>query len=414
VRRGLVSELPKLISVIDQESLRKDFLEMLKRLQTDEMESVRTDIFDAAVTMMGKVDLRSTEEHLLPLALECVKDKSWRVRSRVAQNFIKLQKYCPKHVVENHVISALESLVHDNESEIRVEMLKNLEDFCRGLDESSRKKIVREKVVPLLKDLATDPEESVKQSLASCLLNISPAVGKDITIDYLIPTAIKLLKDKDGSAQVRQNLVSSLGKVGAVVGLKSLNNSLIPPIIELSSDPKWHVRLEVLNQLPVLADILGVQFFNDRINKICLALLSDPVFDVREAMAKTLGALVGTFGTEWFFAQFLPPLVMIKEAMIKDRNYRRRMTVLHTLGHVATTAKPDFVVSHILPAITSMSTDKVANIRISVAITLQNLCAILNNAIVQSQVKPILEKLKEDADVDVCDFARDALQYVKT
>ena len=56
---------------------------------------------------------------------------------------------------------------------------------------------------------------------------------------------------------------------------------------------------------------------------------------VREATAKALGSLVGTFGTDWFLSRILPQM----NILMKDRNYRRRMTILHTFGFVAAATK---------------------------------------------------------------------------
>jgi len=391
--------------VIDRECLKKDYRDLLTRLQADDTESVREGIFEATVTMMTKTDAATLENDLVPLVMECVQDKSWRVRLAVARNFSKFQKVCPKHVVEGQVASALEKLIHDDEVEIRKEMASKLEAFSSDLDDSNRKRVFIKSVLPLIKDLSIDAVASVRETLAASLLTLSAIVGKDVTIDYLIPTAMLLLKDDSG--QVRLNLVSSLGHVGEVVGLKSLNASLIPPILELSLDPKWHVRLEVVNQFPVLASKLGVDFFNQYVNEASLRLLTDPVFDVREATAKALGSLVGTFGTDWFLSRILPQM----NILMKDRNYRRRMTILHTFGFVAAATKQEFVVTMILPAISTLSTDKVANIRISVAIILQRLCGFVDKGVIDSHIKPMLEKLKEDADVDVSDFAKDALNF---
>jgi len=163
-----------------------------------------------------------------------------------------------------------------------------------------------------------------------------------------------------------------------------------------------------VDQLPLLAEKLGVEFFNISVNDVCLQLLSDPVFDVREATARALGTLVAHFGSDWFCAQIWPKMSILG----KDRNYRRRMTVLHALGHVgaaAATINQDFTNVHIMPAIMAMSSDKIANIRISVATTLQRLGSLLNGSIVNSHMKPVLEKLKDDIDLDVQDCAKEAI-----
>jgi len=55
-----------------------------------------------------------------------------------------------------------------------------------------------------------------------------------------------------------------------------------------------------------------------------------------------------------------------------------------------------------------MSTDNVPNVRFNVAKTFQRIGHIFEKGVASSQVKPVLEKLKDDADNDVKYFATEA------
>ena len=56
-----------------------------------------------------------------------------------------------KHIAVNQVLSALERLVRDEEAEIRITSARTLEQFCADLDEPSRKRIISQHIIPLLK-----------------------------------------------------------------------------------------------------------------------------------------------------------------------------------------------------------------------------------------------------------------------
>lgn len=62
-----------------------------------------------------------------------------------------------------------------------------------------------------------------------------------------------------------------------------------------------------------------------------------------------------------------------------------------------------------LPTVLTMATDNVANVRFNVAKTLQRIGPFLEPSAVQTQVKPILDKLNTDSDVDVKYFASEAI-----
>jgi len=54
-----------------------------------------------------------------------------------------------------------------------------------------------------------------------------------------------------------------------------LSETLLPAIVELAEDPKWRVRLAIIEYMPLLASQLGVQFFDDKLNSLCMTWLID-------------------------------------------------------------------------------------------------------------------------------------------
>ena len=60
-------------------------------------------------------------------------------------------------------------------------------------------------------------------------------------------------------------MVARLGEVNGVVGVELLAQSLLPTVLELARDPKWRVRLAILERMPLLAEQLGGDFFNERL-----------------------------------------------------------------------------------------------------------------------------------------------------
>ncbi len=70
---------------------------------------------------------------------------------------------------------------------------------------------------------------------------------------------------------------------------------------------------------------------------------------------------------------------------------------------------PEMTERLLLPTVLSMASDPVANVRFNVAKTLTLVGPNLNTTIMQSQVKPTLTKLNEDADFDVRYYASEAV-----
>ena len=70
---------------------------------------------------------------------------------------------------------------------------------------------------------------------------------------------------------------------------------------------------------------------------------------------------------------------------------------------------PDICSKLVLPTVTNLANDSVANVRFNVAKTLQLIAPMVEPTLIHGVIKPCLDKLNSDADVDVKYFAQEAL-----
>lgn len=85
------------------------------------------------------------------------------------------------------------------------------------------------------------------------------------------------------------------------------------------------------------------------------------------------------------------------------------MTCLFCLNMLAEVCGNDITTKLFLPTVLLLAADPVANVRFNVAKTLQKISQFLDGSVIDGQVKPALEKLNGDADVDVKHFASEAM-----
>jgi serine/threonine-protein phosphatase 2A regulatory subunit A len=149
----------------------------------------------------------------------------------------------------------------------------------------------------------------------------------------------------------------------------------------------------------------GVEFFDEKLNSLCMTWLVDHVFAIREAATNNLKKLVEKFGIDWAQNTVLPKVL----AMSRDQNYLHRMTCLFCINVMADVVGAEVTNKVLMPVVATLASDQVANVRFNVAKTLQKLAPNLESSCVQSQVKPILDKLNGDSDVDVKYFAQEAI-----
>lgn len=339
----------------------------------------------------------------MPTLRQCAADSSWRVRYMVAEKFTDLQKAVGSEITKTDLVPAFQFLLKDTEAEVRASAATKVKEFCANLDKSSQEQIIMTSILPSVKELVSDPNQHVKSALASVIMGLSPLLGRQNTIEHLLP--LFLIQLKDDWPEVRLNIISTLDCINDVIGIQQLSQSLLPAIVELAEDSKWRVRLAIIEYMPLLAGQLGQEFFNQKLRELCFNWLNDHVYAIREAATLNMKKIVQTFGTPWAEQNIIPQILV----MYKNNNYLHRMTCLFCMNALADVCSPDQIKRLFLPTIKVLSTDPVANVRFNVAKTLQKLSPFLDQATIEAEVKPILDKLNTDTDVDVKHFAQEAI-----
>merc|ERR1711878_202854 len=121
-------------------------------------------------------------------------------------------------------------------------------------------------------------------------------------------------------------------------------------------------------------------------------------------MGHGLKKLVEKFGTDWAQQTIIPKVIQ----MSRDQNYLHRMTCLFCINVLAEACGADITERLLLPTVLGMAGDCVANVRVNVAKTILSISKVLPAAAIQSQVRPCIEKLNTDSDLDVRYYASDA------
>ncbi|RCI13688.1 hypothetical protein L249_7971 [Ophiocordyceps polyrhachis-furcata BCC 54312] len=294
-----------------------------------------------------------------------------------------------------------------------------------------------------IEDLVSDNSQHVRAALGTQISGLAPILGKQETIDHLLPMFLQMLKDE--FPEVRLHIISKLELVnqgtktrdGAgscctdeveVIGIELLSQSLLPAIVQLAEDKQWRVRLAIIEYIPLLASQLGVKFFDEKLSNLCMGWLGDTVFSIREAATHNLKKLTEVFGVEWASEQIIPKVM----GMGSHPNYLYRMTTCFAISTLATVVSMEVIAKSILPMLDKMVDDDIPNIRFNVAKTYAVLIGALRrlpdegtlyslekegaeatpsprgNELIQQRIMPNLGKLQKDDDVDVRFFATTA------
>uniref|UniRef100_A0A8C9VYL4 Protein phosphatase 2, regulatory subunit A, beta b n=1 Tax=Scleropages formosus TaxID=113540 RepID=A0A8C9VYL4_SCLFO len=386
VRRAAASKLGEFAKVLELEYVKSDIISLFTALASDEQDSVRLLAVEACVSIATLLPQEDLEALVMPTLRQAAEDKSWRVRYMVADKFSELQKAVGPEITKNDLVPAFQNLLKDCEAEVRAAAANKVKEFCENLPEDSRETIIMSHILPCVKELVSDTNQHVKSALASVIMGLSTILGKDNTIEHLLPLFLAQLKDE--CPEVRLNIISNLDCVNEVIGIRQLSQSLLPAIVELAEDAKWRVRLAIIEYMPLLAGQLGVEFFDEKLNSLCMAWLVD---HGKLCLRYPFGISVGLpcVLMWWYFRMHGFAFQALSEACGQD-----------------------ITTKQMLPVVLKMSNDQVANVRFNVAKSLQKIGPVLDSNALQTEVKPVLEKLATDQDMDVKYFAQEAISVL--
>eukprot|EP00730_Choanoeca_flexa_P016955 TRINITY_DN8102_c0_g1_i4.p1 TRINITY_DN8102_c0_g1~~TRINITY_DN8102_c0_g1_i4.p1 ORF type:complete len:617 (+),score=154.63 TRINITY_DN8102_c0_g1_i4:186-2036(+) len=331
-----------------------------------------------------------------------VNDASWRVRYMLADVIVELQQALASELSDMKLLPAFVQLLQDTEPEVRTCAATKVHDFCLGLGSTDRVDSVVGRILPNVEALVADASEHCRAAIATVIMGVSSIVGKANTIEHLLPMFLKLLKDEH--SKVRLNVISKLEEVNQVIGLDHLTQALLPAIEELAQNDDWRTRLAIIEYIPVVSKQLGEKFFTRHLLEFATRQwMRDSVFAVRSAAIKNLHSLVAEFGVDWAEKVIFPAL----KAMSHETHFVHRLTTLFALASLCDVVTESCIQNAILPIVTPLQEDSIPNIRMNVAKTLS---AILKTTgarpgDVSNVARTVLDKLSEDKDRDVRDFA---------
>lgn len=424
VRKEAAKNLPILINKLSTENLLNDvendnendnenlwslLNSMLSTILNDNQDSIKFLSVDIIISLLSSNYNSKDFDSYFANIIILINDPSWRVRYMVSN---KLDSLLPilNDNSSNYLLKITPNLINlmkDNEAEVRKSITQNLTiifKLLKPLDNS----LVESQLIPLVNQLSIDESEFVRESLALVIPNLSPILGKDLTINYLLPIFIEMLKDD--YSNVRLNIISNLQIVNNVIGIQLLNESLIPAITSLANDKLWRIRLAIIEQIPLLANQLGISFFNNNsLSQLSINWLNDPVYSIRDAAVNNLAKLSQLFGIDWCNENVINKIQEIKSS--KDfNNFITRLTCLFTFTKLIDVVDLQTLQNSIAPFIFDLSNDKVPNIRFNVAKSLTKLAKKLNpNDQLLLDLKSILQSLQNDQDPDVRFFATEGL-----
>lgn len=265
---------------------------------------------------------------------------------------------------------------------------------------------------PLLPALSDDVVMEVRSKCALSLMDAADAGTLDdaIILQFFGPLLEAFLQDEFHEVQLQ--VLSNLHKISRL--LQSLPG-VVSSLLQMSKATNSRVREAVAKLLPHLAEARGLDFFNTvLLEPAWLPLLLDTVASVRSSIVSCMALLVRVTGQDFILNTLLP--LHIKIYNQHSNTYLIRMTILHAHIETAVVCKSggllwEEVVAQMLKGLA----DRVPNVRTVAAHGFARIVMEGDMAIVQTQIRPALEKRlqEEETDPDCRQACQEALDLIK-
>ena len=207
-----------------------DLLPLFAGLAADDQDSVRHLTVADLIAIAQQLNPQETQELLGTGIRNLWADKSWRVRYSVADNWVPLAIAVGGEHAGEELVQAFVRLVKDNEAEVRSAIAKQIpgiillniplmSGFCKLVSVA----VILGEILPPIKELVGDPNPQVRAAFGENLSGLAPILGKDSTIEHLLPMFLQMLKDDD--SKVRLNIISRLELVNEAIAANANNSN---------------------------------------------------------------------------------------------------------------------------------------------------------------------------------------------
>ncbi|XP_027766179.1 serine/threonine-protein phosphatase 2A 65 kDa regulatory subunit A alpha isoform [Empidonax traillii] len=326
-------------------------------------------------------------------------------------------------------IAVLIDELRNEDVQLRLNSIKKLSTIALALGVER----TRSELLPFLTDTIYD-EDEVLLALAEQLGTFTALVGGPEFVHCLLPPLESLATVEE--TVVRDKAVESLRAVSHEHSPPDLEGHFVPLVKRLAGGDWFTSRTSACGLFsvcyprvssPVKAELR--QYFRN--------LCSDDTPMVRRAAASKLGEFAKVLELEHVKSEIIPMFSnlasdeqdsvwllavearvscsgreVITQQMLGGRGQgsvgvsQGCLTCPQVLSEVC---GQEVTTQQMLPTVLRMAADAVANVRFNVAKSLQRIGPILDSGTLQTEVKPVLEKLTQDQDVDVKYFAQEAL-----
>lgn len=325
VRNKSTAAINKIAASFSESQNKEHFLPLLKRLCGGDWFTSRSSASALFAHIYPKIDDAGQKE-LRELYEKLASDSFPVVRRNAGEHFAGFIGVVDKKDVTD-VLPILKQLAKDEQDSVRFQVVSACIAFAEKLDSSE----VKENILPIASATCVDKAWRVRYMAADKINELIASLGDTISKGETVKLFCGLMKDPE--AEVRTAAASKVTSVCKIINDPDLIiTDVLSKASELANDSSQHVRASLASVVMGLAPLLGKDKTINNLLDLFLRLLKDESPDVRLNIISKLDAVNEVIGIDLLSQSLLPAIVELAE----DRQWRVRLAIIEYIPLLAT------------------------------------------------------------------------------
>ena len=378
VRQTAISNLSKLIELLDEQIITNEIFPLMKRLIENDLKTKMSCCYLFPI-VYPKLENQDIKKELLQVYSEISKDESPSVRRAAADN---IKFFCK--VQENEVIGLLFKLynefIQDPVDIVKIYTIQSTPYLLSVLSINNQEKLI----LNFTKSMAEEKAWRVKYSAIECISKISGNIGVASFEKKYVSILMLFLKDPE--PEVKCAVLNYFDKFINLISVNTFKLSFLPLFKNISNDNNIHVRSSYANTL-----LKCIPYFRqdeqliNNIIPIMNKFLKDEIVEVQYATIENIDKIILlSRNDESILEKYIMPI--IKEGMSEDKKWRFRYIIAENILKIINELSKEEINKYFLDIIVNLFSDHAYEIRLTIWKIIEKLVDIMDKDFMEGKI----------------------------
>ena len=378
VRQTAISNLSKLIELLDEQIITNEIFPLMKRLIENDLKTKMSCCYLFPI-VYPKLENQDIKKELLQVYSEISKDESPSVRRAAADN---IKFFCK--VQENEVIGLLFKLynefIQDPVDIVKIYTIQSTPYLLSVLSINNQEKLI----LNFTKSMAEEKAWRVKYSAIECISKISENIGVASFEKKYVSILMLFLKDPE--PEVKCAVLNYFDKFINLISVNTFKLSFLPSFKNISNDNNIHVRSSYANTL-----LKCIPYFRqdeqliNNIIPIMNKFLKDEIVEVQYATIENIDKIILlSRNDESILEKYIMPI--IKEGMSEDKKWRFRYIIAENILKIINELSKEEINKYFLDIIVKLFSDHAYEIRLTIWKIIEKLVDIMDKDFMEGKI----------------------------